>query len=355
MKNYPALLLTMILSIALPSITHSKSVTIHAVGDILLHHKLQRIGLANGFIQIWRNVNQFIKQADIAYANLEGPVAENINRRGQTVPNPGNWQQIYTSFPMFNYHPSLIPALKQTGFDVVSTANNHSLDRFALGIDKTISELNKNKLAFMGTKKRATSATWYTVTTKNNIKIAWISCTQDTNGIKDRYHQVLYCYKKNHKKKIISLIHELKQKVDALIITPHWGLEYQHKPSKQQKNMAKRWLDAGASIIIGSHPHVIQPIEKYKTKDGRIGVIAYSMGNFVSNQGSLKNRSSGVLAITLNKSSHQTKVGKIKFYPTYMQNRGGKLSLEWVTSKKHPSYLLLNRIITKQYLELNHF
>ncbi len=336
------------------SVNFASELTIHAVGDVLLHKKLQLKGLSVGFDSLWHNVIPFIKKADISYANLEGPVAVNINRRGQEILNTkAQFKNIYTSFPMFNYHPSLVPALKSSGFDIVSTANNHSLDRYGIGVDKTIEQLNKYQLNFMGSKTSTKATNWYSLTNKKGLSLAWISCTQDTNGIKDHNNQILYCYKKTHQKIIFSLIKDLKNKVDGIIITPHWGKQYFHKPTKQQKYFAKKWLDAGALLILGSHPHVIQPIKKYKTIDGRLTYIAYSLGNFVSNQGSLKNRTSGVLAITLNKDAGLTTIKSIKLYPTYMQNRGGKLGLEWLTSKSNASYRLLKKVLGESYLKIN--
>ncbi len=122
-------------------------------------------------------------------------------------------------------------------------------------------------------------------------------------------------------------------------------MQYRQRPNRQQQHFAKAWLDAGALMVLGSHPHVMQPIHFYQTKDGRQTLIAYSLGNFVSNQGSLANRSSGILAITLNKQDQGLRLEKLTFYPSYMQNRGGKVYLEWLNKKRHPGYRLLRRIL----------
>lgn len=341
-----------VVSFFLYSIVNAQTLTIHAVGDILLHKKLQRKGIAQGFEVIWQPTIPFLQQADLAYANLEGPIAEDINKRGQQVSNYRDIFKIYSSFPMFNYHPSLAASLKRSGIDIVSTANNHSLDRYGIGIDKTITALDKVNIDHVGTQSRITPSTWYKLTQQKDITLAWISCTQDTNGIPDPAKQVLYCYKKGDNQKILDLIRSLQTKVDAIIITPHWGVQYQIYPNKQQKLFARQWLEQGATIILGSHPHVIQPIQYYQTKDGRRTLIAYSLGNFVSNQGSLKNRSSGVLALKLTKENNTLEISQVTFYPTYMQNRGGKLHLEWVTSTRHPSYRHLKRIVGQQFIRL---
>jgi len=318
----------------LPS--YASSLSIATVGDILLHTPLQRHGLKSGFASLWKPVSPLIKQADISYANLEGPVVKDSKP---------------SSFPMFNFPYGIIPALKKSGFDLVSTANNHSLDRFSKGINKTLAALHNNGVQFTGTRTiHAPKNPWYTVVEKNGISTAWLACTQDTNGIRDKYHQVLYCYK--DKKEIIKLVKQLKQKYDAVIITPHWGIQYQSKPTRRQRWFAKLLLEAGAIAIIGSHPHCLQPIQRYTTKDGRNGLIAYSLGNFISNQGSLKNRVSGVLSFQLLKKEGSTRIDSIQFHPTYMLNRRGKMVLTLIKNSKSLAYRHAQKIIGTTYFAL---
>ncbi len=343
-----------ILSIACLLLTLSsmaQTIIIRAVGDVLLHKKLQVKGQKQGFKSLWSKAIPLIKKADIAYANLEGPAASNITRFGRVATN-GQSRHIYTSFPMFNYPPSLIDDLKSSGFDIVSTANNHSLDRFAIGIDKTIDKLNEASLLFVGTRKKGSLKDWYQITDTKGIRLAWISCTQDTNGIKDKYKQVLYCYKKDDRKLIKNLITELKHQVDGIILTPHWGVQYRQRPHPSQKHFAKDMLNAGAFIILGSHPHVVQPMKSYTTDDGRETFIAYSLGNFVSNQGSLANRTSGVLSLHISKKAQKLTVDKIEYFPTFMQNRAGRLFLDTVKSKRAGSYRLLKRVLSEQFISL---
>lgn len=301
------------------------SIVIAAVGDILLHDPLQTKGLQQRFESLWEEAIPFIKSADIAYANLEGPIALGINRLGEEVKNKNSprYKNVYTGFPMFNYPPSLAGALKDSGIDIVSTANNHGLDRYAIGVDKTIAALNKAGIAYVGTRPRGSQQSWVRILQKNGFNIAWISCTEMTNGFNDIYKQILYCYKKNDRKWIIDTIKELKSEVDAIIISPHWGEEYQSQPSKEQKYFAEQVLDAGATAVIGSHPHVLQPLQKYITKDGRSTIIMYSLGNFVSYQGKINTRSTVILLLGLTQTSQGTLINGVHFVPMYMQNRNG--------------------------------
>ena len=211
---------------------------------------------------------------------------------------------VYRGYPMFNYHPSIVTDLKAAGFDVLNLANNHTLDRHMLGADKTIDTVKAAGLAHTGTRHRNNmSAPWHVVTpvkaAGGTYNIAWLGCTYGTNGIPDRANQVLHCYE--GKDEILKTVKELSAKPDihAVFVTPHWGAEYQHKPEAKQVAWAKEVIEAGATAILGQHPHVIQPMEKVTASDGREGLVAYSLGNYVSNQIGLPRLSSAILLFGL--------------------------------------------------------
>lgn len=289
-----------------------EKITIAAVGDVLLHKGLQvqATTAQNRFKSLWSGMSHLVAQADVAYANLEGPTAEGVNKSGSATRDPGLTfdDNVYSSYPIFNYHPSLADDLKSTGFDVVSTANNHSLDRRAIGADRTIENLRRANLAYTGTRPSTDpSHPWHTVTNTRGVRLAWLACTFSTNGIPDTKSQVLDCYK--NRSEVLSTIRSLKDRsdVDAVIVTPHWGAEYTHTPASQEKKLAHDMLDAGAIAVLGGHPHVVQPWEKHVTPDGREGFVIYSLGNFVSGQSQLPRRSSLVLYLGLTK----TRAGKV--------------------------------------------
>lgn len=300
-------------------------ITIAAVGDVLLHGPLQKqaYAAADGHHSLWKNVEPLLERADLTYGNLEGPCAEGVATTGETR-DPGKTfdNRVYSSYPQFNYHPSLIGSLKNSGFDVVSTANNHALDRRSLGADRTVKNLKEAGLPFTGT--RATGdmdAPWYTVTEAKGVKVAWVACTFSTNGIPDTKNQVLNCYE--DKTTLLSTIRGLKGRadVDAVIVTPHWGVEYTHTPSAREKDLAHDMLDAGALAVFGGHPHVVQPWEKYKTQDGREGFVIYSLGNFVSGQTGVAKRSSLILYVGLTKGSDgKVTVNGVRHMPLTMGN-----------------------------------
>lgn len=280
-------------------------ITIAAVGDVLLHGGLQIQSYAapDAHHSLWKDVEPLLSRADLTYGNLEGPCAEGVAATGEAR-DPGMTfdKKVYSSYPQFNYHPSLINSLKDSGFDVVSTANNHALDRRSLGADRTVKNLKEAALPFTGTRSTADAeAPWYAITEAKGVKVAWLACTYALNGIPDPKNQVLKCYE--DKALVLSTIRELKARrdIDAIVVTPHWGVEYNHTPENREKGLAHEMLDAGALAVIGGHPHVVQPWEKYTTQDGREGFVIYSLGNFVSGQNGTAKRSSLILYVGLTK------------------------------------------------------
>ena len=301
-------------------------ITIAAVGDVLLHSPLQIQAYAapDGHHSLWKDVEPLLSRADLTYGNLEGPCADGLTTSG-AAPDPGEHfdNRVYSSYPQFNYHPSLIGALKNSGFDVVSTANNHAMDRRSAGADRTIENLKKAGLPLMGTRPSTAdaSAPWYTVTEAKGVKIAWIACSFSTNGIPDAKNQVLHCYE--NKDALLSTIRGLKGRpeIDAIIVTPHWGIEYEQTPEAREKGLAHEMLDAGALAILGGHPHVVQPWEKYATQDGREGFVIYSLGNFVSGQTGTAKRSSLILYLGLTKGADgKVTVNGVRHMPLTMGN-----------------------------------
>ncbi|MCM2322217.1 MAG: CapA family protein [Oligoflexia bacterium] len=306
--------------------------TIAAVGDVLLHGPLHRQALreTHGHESLWLEARPLLEGADLAYANFEGPAAHGVDSAGRAVTDPGRVfdDRVYTSYPQFNYHPFLITDLLASGIDVVSTANNHSLDRKSLGVDRTIDNLRSAGLPFTGTRKRGEEASWHVVTRANGFAVAWLACTYATNGIPDRDAQVLDCYR--HKSELLALVRTLSEDraIDAVIVTPHWGVEYQHTPETQEVMLAQALIEAGATAVIGSHPHVLQPWQKHVTADGREGFIIYSLGNFVSGQQPQPRRATIVLHLGLTRTwGGKAHVNGVRYVPATMTSDNGYFTL----------------------------
>ncbi len=265
------------------------SITIAAVGDILPHEGLatQAYSSKLGFESLWVKVVPYLQAADMAYANIEGPVADGVAGGGQVANDPGPTLNRFvytgTSF-LFNYHPRIIDDAKRSGFDIVSVANNHALDRSSVGVDRTVQNMIDHEMSFSGAhRSNDPNASISTIVERSGFRVAWIACTDVYNG-PDPKHLITACADTSRiTSEVRSLAHD--STIDAVIIAPHWGEEYHHISSGRQHSLARLFLEAGASAVIGSHPHMLEEMETYRTSDGRDTVIAYSLGNFVSGQG----------------------------------------------------------------------
>lgn len=318
-----------------------EKITLGFAGDLLFHKKLQLQAYQkkSSFKRFFTPVKDLLAAPDILYGNLEGPAADGVAIGGRAVRDPGRrldgkvYSAVFKTLS-FNYHPSVIDDLKSVGFDVLSTANNHAMDRGALGAKRTMRNLDLKGMPFTGTRDfdiEGPDRPWHVITSKNNFRVAWLGCTFSTNGLRDRKEQVLFCYK--NKDQVIEEIKSLAalDDVDAVILTPHWGVEGNHKPLKRQKALAREAIEAGAAAVIGTHPHVIQPWEKYVAKDGREGLIVYSTGNFISNQRRLMERS-GVLAIAelvKTPGSPKARIAAAGFVPSWVviDNKGHRVTV----------------------------
>ena len=277
--------------------------TVAAVGDLLFHPEIEaHAQTPGGYRALWTSVAKVLAEADITYGNLEGPVTD-LPLASRMWAGPR--QQSDLTPLNFNYRPSLIDDLKAAGFTVVSTANNHALDRGSAGVDRTVENLEKRGLAFSGTRKRAeTQRSWSVVTSARGLNIAWLACTYGTNGIPDLRQQVLSCFRQQAE--VLAEIARLSAdpSIHAVIFAPHWGIENSHVIEQRQRDLARAAVEAGAVAIIGTHPHVLQPWEKRATKDGREALVIYSTGNFISAQREPKQRTGMILLLEFVKPAH---------------------------------------------------
>lgn len=250
-----------------------------AVGDVMMHtpqlpgafdKKTNRYN----FNPFFAEVKPILEQGDWVIANLETPM--------------GGAEFGYSGYPQFNAPAELGEALKAAGFNLITNANNHSLDQGESGILRTIENLKALDIPFKGTASTQEEADSMVLSEKNGIVMGLLAYTYGTNGIAAP----------EGKPYLVSLIDEKKIKADIvrlrdagadfITVSLHFGTEYQIAPNEEQKRLARSLVAAGADIIAGSHPHVVQPYEVVETTDenghAKKGLIIYSMGNFISNQ-----------------------------------------------------------------------
>ncbi|MGZ3770024.1 MAG: CapA family protein [Bdellovibrio sp.] len=302
--------------------TRDNLATVSFVGDILVHKALYVTVLKESqhFNQLWKRTEVLINKADFSVGNLEGPAALGINSRGQDVGDIGFVYDgdVYsgTNF-LFNYHPRILQDLKNSGWDLLTVANNHAYDRHSIGIDKTIAAARQVGIPTVGTRvSQERNGAFYKIANIKNIRIAFLGCTEMSNKKPDNKDQLLFCYTPE----TVSMVKEIASRsdVDATVVLTHWGTEYVDQPDSQQQSYARKYLEAGATAVVGSHPHVMQPWQKYITKDGRETFIAYSLGNFIAGQRGLARQTGAVIYVGLSKEgNNKAKIFGVGYTPTY--------------------------------------
>lgn len=299
----------------------NQEATLSFVGDILIHQALYQAVMneSKHFNQLWKPAESLIQKADFSVGNLEGPVALGIDHLGHDHGDIGFVYdgEVYSGTNYtFNYHPRLLSDLQASGFDLITTANNHAMDRFSIGIDRTISAAQNINFPTVGTHKtNDPNGDFFKIVSIKNMRVAFLGCTEVIN-IPDNDKLVLNC----EGEKIFAIIKDVSSRsdVDALVLLPHWGVEYSSTAKPYQKEYARRYLDAGAIAVIGSHPHVLEPWEKYVTKNGRETLVIYSLGNFVAGQTGLEKQTGAVAYLGLSKVENQkAKLMGVGYTPTY--------------------------------------
>ncbi|WP_419876077.1 CapA family protein [Candidatus Pristimantibacillus sp. PTI5] len=248
-----------------------------ATGDILMIGPLLKSAKhlnknSYSFESVFQNVNPLFKQADLVIGNLETPLAGPEAR--YTQPNPR------TGFTMFNCPDELAPALKESGFHVLTTANNHCMDRGTKGLVRTLEVLDGHGLAHTGTYSSNPGADNHLILDVKGIKVGIASYSKGTNKIplpSDKAWMVNQIDPSNHKK-TAEHVRRLASLADVVVVCLHIGKECRHIPLKHSQRLVNLLMANGAHIILGHHPHVIQPA--FATKDDRFAI--YSLGNFIS-------------------------------------------------------------------------
>lgn len=332
----------------------NQSITIGFVGDLLMHAPIQQTAFAaKDFSQLWRTWAPHFNDLDQLYANLELPLARGMDRLGQLHGDPGLLfdNNVHTSYPAFNSHPQLIEDLKRSNFTVLSTANNHALDRGPRGVQITIQELDNQNMPFSGTRTNQVAEWPIAIIRNKGFLFAWLSCTLILNS-PDTHNLVSHC--RRDWPQLSNLIQTLKRQNMTVIVTPHWGNENQISPSLEQKEFAQKFAEAGADAIIGAHPHVLQPFTNYHTSDGRDVFVAYSLGNFVANNPRVEQRSSIVLYLRWNpNSNNQLELSGLRLTPAFIQVRTGNpadnANIPWELSPPSPLSNQVKSIIDQRF------
>ena len=268
------------------------SATILSTGDIMVHEPQLNGAKVPGkqewdFTAFFKEVKPYFEKADFSVANLETTFA-------------GNENYSYAGYPLFNTPDSLIDAIKDSGLSMVLTANNHCYDTKSNGLERTQKILNEKEVPYVGT-RLTEDAPMYTVQEVNGIRIGITAYTYETgrpggtkyiNGIpvKESDNKLInsfsYDLLDEFYVEVETIMSAMKNDgAEATIFYMHWGNEYQTEENDWQNKIAQALCDRGVDVIVGGHPHVIQPLEMLTSKDGKHQTVCiYSLGNAVSNQ-----------------------------------------------------------------------
>jgi poly-gamma-glutamate synthesis protein (capsule biosynthesis protein) len=226
----------------------------------------------NGPEYPFEKIKDFISNNDIVVANAKGPFTSFGSVTAGKKDAPLN----------FTFDPMILPTLKKLGFTLLGQANNHTLNFGMKGFEQSTSSIMAAGLNYFGNPRNIDIQPY--VKEINGEKIGFVAYNEFTSGGLDN---------------VISTIKNLRSEVSFLVVYPHWGIEYNSTSTSAQREIAHKFVDAGADLVIGTHPHIIEPIEIYNGKP-----IFYSIGNFIFDQNQTGPTSQGpALKILINKNS----------------------------------------------------
>ena len=299
----------------------SVDINLLMVGDILFHYQVRMSGLnADGtrnYDHVFAHVLDELKDKDIKVLNQETPLGGPVYQ--------GSAPDGYDGYPEFNGPQEMGDAEAKAGFNVALKATNHAMDNCGAFSDPYT--LVKSERDFWNTKhpdmnvigqadlskSDSTSSDVY-VFEKDGFKVALLNYTQDLNGheANDSQH-VVSMLEKEH---VAETVAKAREMADMVVVFPHWGEEYSTEPVEMQREWAKTFADAGVDVIIGNHPHVIEPVEAVKSSDGKVVPCYWSTGNFISTSPSNESLVGGIAEVSLHKDKDgKCSVTSAKFKP----------------------------------------
>lgn len=302
------------------------------VGDIMVHDYQYEEAYdpetgAYDFMHNFQDVKRYFQGYDAVIGNLE------LTFGGAELP--------YASFPCFNTPDSFLDALRDAGFTLVTTANNHSMDTGKKGLLRTLDQLDAYGIAHVGTYRSQEERDRILIQEINGIRFAFLSYTYGTNGI-----PVPEPYLVNHieETQMLSDIRQAQEAADVVVVLPHMGNEYETQPREQFVAWADAMFAAGADIVLASHPHVLQRMEYRQVDHGEgvhDGFLIYSLGNFISSQTTPPRNASIVLHLEIEQvGAEPPSVAEVSFVPIWTQFRNAQNENEFVVRSVYERLML---------------
>ena len=309
-----------------------RSARIRAVGDLMVHKKQLEIARqpdgSYDFHPQYALIADSLADADYTIANLETTIGQYENRP-------------YSGFPMFNTPESLLDAVKDAGVDFLTLANNHMLDRYFEGMLRTVDNVEAWGFDFGGANRSPEEKAAPKIVEVNGIRLGFLCYTQMTNGMEDWSNAAAREYGVNYLRKadIPAEVQALREAgADVVIAIPHWGEEYRRRPEAYIVERARKMVAAGVDVVLGSHPHMVQPVEFVEATDAdgvlRRGLVAYSLGNFIDNMLKRYTDSGIILEFTVQETQDGGfEIANVGCVPVYCWKRDD--SIQTVSSLKY--------------------
>lgn len=277
-----------------PEVVEEEStVTIRSIGDILVHsdvYTAARTDTGFDFSGMFDPVRAFVQDADITTANMEVPVA------GEEFGLSG--------YPQFNAPPEIIDALKDSGVDIVNNATNHSMDRGGGGVVASTSNMRERGMLYTGSYSSEQDKSAPRIIEANGITVGFLGFTYGTNGLPVEQEHFASLIDDT----LAAQVAALDSEVDVAVVMLHMGDEYAPLPNEFQEETATAALDAGADLVLGGHPHVVEPFA---------GPVWYSHGNFLHGQWEEPTKVGGIGEFTFTKRGDEVTFSGARFMPTY--------------------------------------
>nr|WP_232824223.1 CapA family protein [Paraliobacillus zengyii] len=284
------------------------SIQLAAIGDMLIHERVYNDAQTESgynFMPMLQKVVPYLSEPTITMANQETMIG------GEGIG--------LSTYPQFNSPYQVGDGLKEAGVDIVSLANNHTLDRGEEAIQNALNYWDEIDMNYTGAYKNEADSQEIRILEEEDIAISFLSYTYGTNGLpvpegKD------YLVNLIDQEAMSSDVKDAEEVSDVIVMNLHFGTEYERMPNDEQKELVQYVADLGVDIIIGHHPHVLQPMEWVEGKSGNKTFVAYSLGNFLSGQDEFYRRIGGMVELTVEKTvekgEEKIEISAPKFLPT---------------------------------------
>lgn len=321
------------------------SVSLVAVGDNIIHERVFQYANNNGtydFKPCYQHIKKYIQDADLAFINQETIIG------GESLK--------ITGYPAFNSPDQLAKNLIDTGFNMINGATNHSFDRDFDGVKKAAATWRQYQdIIYAGTYDSQQDRDTIRIIEKEGIKFALLSYTQTLNEYNSNPYNLLkqtpyaVCLLED-KEAIQSDVAKAKELADVVIVSAHWGTENEAKVTKKQHEFAQIFADLGVDLVIGSHPHIIQPVEWLSGVNGSKTLVAYSLGNFLSTMETQETQLEGMLSLDFVKGKDDITIKNVCWRP--LINHFGDDTVEVYPLSKYPDSKLATHFVLKNQVNV---